>query len=1148
MPFLSAIISGIAGALGTVFGTLFSVFGGLLKNFLMRALQGGGGKGAKPSRTQSVREAVSSREIIYGRANKSGSLILMENKDGDKSVVHMVVAIAGHECDSYERFFLNGQPLKLNTDNTVLQDGFGIGDVSSDGLTFTLAIPNSRFAANLDAGDRITFGGREPSSNGDIAPVDRGDVERLISTVNTDTGVIELTEAMPDKFKGLPNYIWKWEDYVGTTQSNNTPDDGYVVVAGEQYAPTLIDGQWIIQNVPSDVTSTRDYTVREELRDGLTQYYIEYPTNYSRLYLQNAGGTLGGEYREGSLISPGEYGKYAKFTWGLGADDQAVNTTISSEIAKWTSSHRLRGIAYVALRMEFNQEAWPNGLPTPHVTVKGKKVYDPRTGLTAWSDNPALCIYDYMIDTKYGLGVASGDINTQSVIDAANVCDEQVDLLDGNTESRYTCNGVLDTADEVGDNLNTLLGSMKGMLVKDGAEYYMYAGAWRTPTVLLDEADVVGEFTVASGTPYRERFNGVKGTFYSELNDWELSDFPNYQSSALATRDEGVDRWKDVQLPMTDSPSTAQRIAKIDLLENRSEDGETVVVTGEFGLNAWGVKAGDFILLSNADMGWSGKSFRVDEWSIINLSQDEQQGPNVAIKMVLHSISSTAYDWDESTEETEYNQPVPSAPSHKDYALPPLNFAATSGDDTLQVLPDGTVLNKVQLTWDPISNTMITSGGHIEIGYKPSTSSAWQEIGNIAPSAYQYDVPNLTPGVAYDFYIRTRDSLKRIASPRNLISQHTVAGKDLPPGNVARLQYYINGRTVTLTWDKVTDTDLAGYRIKRGPNWTDGQVIASLHMQESWTHVFAPGRHKLLVKAVDTSGNESTNVAVVDVVVANQFTTNTEWHHTDQHLWPGTTENFVEHHTGVLIPQCSTTGSLKFSEATFKEEATWTLPEVDLGSNLALWVYGSVNTGLLPGGSGSPNPRIEIKYRLDGEGAGAAGDVINLIDERGTLTGMYLHHSGALVPSETELGSARGPGSAYGTPAGNATYTSPEIDLGDDMVVEIVVETDSALYPGESGAANVGIQIDYRTAGGSYTGFTESSGGEIEARYVKVKLTTDTDTGVTVIKSATLTSDNWAPWYVPGEITARYVQLRVRVVTSEAPAKITGYDFEVRTQ
>ena len=53
----------------------------------------------------------------------------------------------------------------------------------------------------------------------------------------------------------------------------------------------------------------------------------------------------------------------------------------------------------------------------------GKKLFDPRDDTTAWSDNPALCVRDYLTNSDYGLGEAAANIDDDQVEIAADVCD-----------------------------------------------------------------------------------------------------------------------------------------------------------------------------------------------------------------------------------------------------------------------------------------------------------------------------------------------------------------------------------------------------------------------------------------------------------------------------------------------------------------------------------------------------------------------------------------------------------------------------------------------------------------------------------------------------------------------------------------------------
>ena len=76
-------------------------------------------------------------------------------------------------------------------------------------------------------------------------------------------------------------------------------------------------------------------------------------------------------------------------------NNTAIPALISAGV-NWTQDHKLQGTAYVYIRLEFEADAFPNGVPDISCIIKGKKVYDPRSSATAWSDNPALCIRDYL--------------------------------------------------------------------------------------------------------------------------------------------------------------------------------------------------------------------------------------------------------------------------------------------------------------------------------------------------------------------------------------------------------------------------------------------------------------------------------------------------------------------------------------------------------------------------------------------------------------------------------------------------------------------------------------------------------------------------------------------------------------------------------
>jgi len=191
-----------------------------------------------------------------------------------------------------------------------------------------------------------------------------------------------------------------------------------------------------------------------------------------------------------------------------GSPDQTADSDLVSESnSKWTNEHRLRGIAYMYARLSFDADIFPNGIPVITAVVKGKKLYDPRTGSTAWSDNPALCLRDYLT-SKYGLEENTVNIDDTLVSSAANICDQTNTLA---STTRYICNGAFTTASTPYDMLSELLKSMGGSMWYAQGKWRMKPAYWTAPVMDLNEDDLRSSISVGTRHSRRDNFNVIKG-------------------------------------------------------------------------------------------------------------------------------------------------------------------------------------------------------------------------------------------------------------------------------------------------------------------------------------------------------------------------------------------------------------------------------------------------------------------------------------------------------------------------------------------------------------------------------------------------------------------------------------------------------------
>ena len=215
-------------------------------------------------------------------------------------------------------------------------------------------------------------------------------------------------------------------------------------------------------------------------------------------------------------------------------DQTTADSELVSRSSKWTTDHVLNDTAYVYVRLKYDAEFFPNGLPNFSAVIRGKKVFNPITSVTEWTQNPALCAYDYLLDTKYGLSEPASNINLAELTAAVALCDEPVALAAGGDQPRYVLDGVLDTGNSKKENIEAMLSAMSGKLVHSGGEYFISGGEYAAPTVTIDESIMVGSLEVQTKQSRRGLYNGVKGVFRSEEDNYNTADYPAQVSSTFS--------------------------------------------------------------------------------------------------------------------------------------------------------------------------------------------------------------------------------------------------------------------------------------------------------------------------------------------------------------------------------------------------------------------------------------------------------------------------------------------------------------------------------------------------------------------------------------------------------------------------------------
>jgi hypothetical protein len=209
----------------------------------------------------------------------------------------------------------------------------------------------------------------------------------------------------------------------------------------EEDAPEL-DGQGMLANKASAIAPIK--VIYGERRVGATRVFVGSSAkkhrelhmvlaiaegeieSFDKIWINDVQYEIDGVVNDRFEVTHGSV-PVVEFNEHLGAWDQAADEKLIERLPdQWTANHKLSGVAYVYVRLYHDTKVWYSGIPTFTFDVKGVKVRDPRTGVDAWSDNPALCIRDYLTNKVYGRGIDAVHVDDAAIIVAADYCDELV--------------------------------------------------------------------------------------------------------------------------------------------------------------------------------------------------------------------------------------------------------------------------------------------------------------------------------------------------------------------------------------------------------------------------------------------------------------------------------------------------------------------------------------------------------------------------------------------------------------------------------------------------------------------------------------------------------------------------------------------------
>lgn len=129
------------------------------------------------------------------------------------------------------------------------------------------------------------------------------------------------------------------------------------------------------------------------------------------------------------MVTQGTYADIIRIRKGLGTAGQTADAVMVSQVPGWTNDHRGRGCAYLYLRLEYDQDKFPGGVPNITAFLRGMKIFDVRDAATRFTTNSTAFQYWYLSNQEYGPDAAN-DIDSDLVASSLNVSDEIVDTTE----------------------------------------------------------------------------------------------------------------------------------------------------------------------------------------------------------------------------------------------------------------------------------------------------------------------------------------------------------------------------------------------------------------------------------------------------------------------------------------------------------------------------------------------------------------------------------------------------------------------------------------------------------------------------------------------------------------------------------------------
>ncbi len=473
------------------------------------------------------------------------------------------------------------------------------------------------------------------------------------------------------------------------------------------------------------------------------------------------------------------------------------------------TSDRFEGVACLLVTLQFDQDAFPGGVPSISAVMRGARVFDPRTSTTAWTENPALIARDWSL-YAYGGGCVTAEINEPAFAAAANACDVSTTfaLPSGGPVvlPLYQCGIVIPLDSNPDEALSEVCEAMAGQWGWAGGRLSVRAGVYRAPVANITEDWVTSAeaIQVTPGATTADAVNIMRPTYADAAQGWVQTPGPEVRADSYVAAD-GRDLPTELQLGGVTRAVHAQHVCGVLLREAR----EGLTLTLPCNLRAYPLELFDVVSVTLPRFGWAGKLFEVMGWRFSLTG-----GVLLTLRETAAAIYTPDALFDLLNTSPNTGLPRPTAPP----AI--TGLAATSGG-VAQV--DGSSMARIRVTWNAVASEAVRQSGSIEVQvaevYGGLPTGDWPTIAPLAGRAVAADVFGQRIGRLVAIRARAVNTLG-MRSPWRQIT------------------HLVSGRRAPIIWRQTSAP--SGSSVQNGDEWVDTDDGNRRYVREAGAWVAVP--------------------------------------------------------------------------------------------------------------------------------------------------------------------------------------------------------------------------------------------------------------------------------------------------------------------